>query len=367
MMMRSEDELALFQQMDRDRAKNDPYGPSRQFARLLEDKELPELYLSEDNPVVEEIETAYGRGTRERARVKYDDGLTEEQWLDAVDADDDTIEAAIARKDALVAKRRAKKEARTSRGGDSASEDENEEEEEEVEVPQPKKRSRKPPPSKSEKRKADNISVDGAVEPPKKRGRTNKPSETLSKEDRESLQKVLDIVYEALQDLEEPSADPELGPRGIVDPFVELPPRNVYKDYYVLIKNPICMKQIENKINNKHYQNLKQFRADIRLLCNNCRQYNDDESILFKDANMIERACDKKLQEATADYPQWQDFDDLAPSAPMSVAKPSANTAQPQKSGIKLKLGGPKNPAATPNAGNSSRGGTESALQSDDE
>jgi hypothetical protein len=34
--------------------------------------------------------------------TKYDDGLTEEQWLMAVDADDDSIEAAIARKEARL-------------------------------------------------------------------------------------------------------------------------------------------------------------------------------------------------------------------------------------------------------------------------
>jgi hypothetical protein len=34
--------------------------------------------------------------------TKYDDGLTEEQWLMAVDADDDSIEAAIARKETII-------------------------------------------------------------------------------------------------------------------------------------------------------------------------------------------------------------------------------------------------------------------------
>ena len=95
-------------------------------------------------------------------------------------------------------------------------------------------------------------------------------------------------MYESLQDLEEESSDPDVPPRGIIDPFVELPPRNDYPDYYQLIRQPICMKQIETKINKKQYQSLKQFRQDIGLLCANCKQYNEDGSVLYNDANVIE-------------------------------------------------------------------------------
>lgn len=57
------------------------------------------------NLIVEEAEENFVREKRERTMSKYDDGLTEEQWLEAVDNDDDTIEAATARKEAMVARR----------------------------------------------------------------------------------------------------------------------------------------------------------------------------------------------------------------------------------------------------------------------
>jgi ATP-dependent helicase STH1/SNF2 len=282
-MMRNDDELEVFQQMDADRAKNSKYGPDKKMPRLLAENELPDIYLQEDNPVVEEIEFNYGRGARERTKVKYDDGLTEEQWLDAVDADDDTIEDAVARKQARIAKRAAKKEARNR--GDADLGDSPAASRASSESPAPKKRGRKP--TKPDKRKADEASLDAAPEPPKKRGRT-KVVETLSKEDRETLQGILDNVYESLQDLEEESTDPNLQNRGIIDPFLELPPKSVYPDYYELIKDPIAMKQIENKINKKQYQSLRQFRQDVALLCANCRKYNEDGSVLYNDANLIE-------------------------------------------------------------------------------
>ena len=104
-----------------------------------------------------------------------------------MDADDDTIEEAIARKQARIAKRSAKKDARI-RGefdlGDSPPASRMS-----SESPAPKKRGRKPLNKAPEKRKVDEASLDGAAEPPKKRGR-NKAIETLSKEDRNTLQTI---------------------------------------------------------------------------------------------------------------------------------------------------------------------------------
>ena len=287
-IMRNEGEFEIFQEMDAERARTEPYGPGKKLPRLLNESELPDIYLNEEAPIVEVLdESTLGRGARERTKVKYDDGLTEEQWLDAVDADDDSIEAAVARKQARVARRAGKKDETLREDfdlGDSPAPSRNESASPE---PQPKKRGRKPIRS-AEKRKADDASLEAPVEQPaRKRGR-GKAAEKLSPEERQSLQQILDNVYESLQDLEEESSDPDVPPRGIIDPFVELPPRNDYPDYYQLIRQPICMKQIETKINKKQYQSLKQFRQDIGLLCANCKQYNEDGSVLYNDANVIE-------------------------------------------------------------------------------
>ena len=292
LMMRNEGELELFQKMDEERLRTQRYGPGKKLGRLMGESELPDIYMNEEIPVVEDIEFNYGRGARERTRVRYDDGLTEEQWLDAVDADDDTIEEAVARKQARIAKRQAKKEQRDGKGDSPAISRAS------SESPAPKKRGRKPLPKMVEKRKADEASLDGASEPPRKRGRgSGKVVETLSKEDRASLQTILDNVHDSLQELEEESTDPSLANRGIIDPFLDLPPKNYYPDYYELIKEPICMKQIEVKINKKQYQNLKQFRQDVALLCSNCRQYNEDGSVLYEDANLIEVCFTKQKWE----------------------------------------------------------------------
>lgn len=303
MMMRNDSELVVFQQMDEERAKDSKYGPGKKLPRLLGESELPDIYMNEDNPVVEEIEYNYGRGARERTRVKYDDGLTEEQWLDAVDADNDTIEEAIARKQQRIQKRASKKEGKVREDFDLGPSPPTSPPRQASESPPPKKRGRKPVARQSLKRAADEASLDGAPEPPRKVARGRK-KETLSDEDRGTLQKILDNVHDSLQDLEEQSSDPSVPNRGIIDPFVDLPPKAHYPDYYQLIKAPIAMKQIENRINKKQYQSLKEFWADIKLMCTNCRQYNEDGSVLYQDANLIEVSCDRSslLGQCRLDY-----------------------------------------------------------------
>ena len=288
-MARSEGELAVFQDIDRERQKTDRYGPGRRYPRLISKEELPEIYVTEENPVTaDEVEVELsGRGARERKTTRYDDGLTEEQWLMAVDADDDTIEDAIARKNARVERRRSNKEkrGRKSAGDESSPEPSREG----SESPQPKKRRRAPPP----KRKAEEAAED-TPQSKRKRGRQTKPVETLSSSDRATLQRITNSVYESLMEMEQEiqadSSDSEEGPvtRSIIEPFMKPPPKSQYPEYYMIIENPIAMEVIGKKINRQEYQTMGAFLDDIRLLCQNARTFNEDGSLLFSDANDIE-------------------------------------------------------------------------------
>ncbi|BCS20176.1 putative RSC complex subunit (Sth1) [Aspergillus puulaauensis] len=348
-MARSEDELALFQRMDKERQKTSPYGAGHKLPRLLSESELPDIYMTEENPVAEEaveIEMS-GRGARERKITRYDDGLTEEQWLMAVDAEDDTIEEAIARKEARVEKRRTNKEGRgrKSAGAESSPEPSRES----SETPQPKKRGRRGP---APKRKAEEL-VEETPQPKRKRGRQAKPVETLSSNDRAAIQQILNNAYQALMDMEQElpadSSDSEDGPvtRAIIEPFMKPPPKSQYPDYYMIIQNPIAMDMIKKKINREEYQNLRDFRSDVHLLCQNARTYNEDGSILFQDANDIEARCLAELTKETETYPQFANFDDSSAAAndySMSAVSgpetPSASTPGQPKLKLTFNAGG---------------------------
>ncbi|KAI1144110.1 chromatin remodeling complex SWI/SNF, component SWI2 and related ATPase [Hypoxylon sp. FL0543] len=353
-LARNEDEVGVFQMLDEERARDPIYGTapgSKRVPRLMAEDELPDIYLSEGNPVSEEQEEVLGRGARERIRVRYDDGLTEEQWLMAVDDDDDSPEAAAARKQARKDKRETNRLKRmavlNASGGNSPSA--SRASTEEVETP-PKKRGRKPG-SKNEKRKAE----DDDGEPPakKRRGPQGRPRATvgngdsrLSPEVRQVLQRSLRNLYDGLMSLEADIApedqvddddDDEPTKRLIIGPFIKLPSKRDYGDYYLLIQNPICMNQIQAKIKREEYNSINDMRKDIVLMCNNCKTYNEDGSLLYSDAIVMEKFFNARAQKELNEHPELAELED--PSGKDSSAPPtSAGTPQSSANPTRIKL-----------------------------
>lgn len=68
---------------------------------LMQESELPPFYrIDIGDHLASQVanEEEQGRGRRAKAEVKYSDGLTDDQWLNAMDASDDDVEAAVERK-----------------------------------------------------------------------------------------------------------------------------------------------------------------------------------------------------------------------------------------------------------------------------
>jgi ATP-dependent helicase STH1/SNF2 len=371
-LARSDDELAHFQKMDEERQNQAPYGTNtsaKPKSRLMGEDELPEIYLSDANPIPDDVdESTLGRGARERTKVKYDDGLTEEQWLMAVDDDDDSPEAAAARKQASRDKRNTNKLKKLAAGSLDDSPSGSRASTEEIETP--KKRGRKPG-SKNEKRKAE----DGDDEPPakKRRGPQGRPSKAsllaaaadarISPPQREILTKGLRSLYDMLmnlevEDLPEPPADDDesdAGKRLVIGPFIKLPPKRDYADYYVIIQTPICMNDILKRIKKDEYFSLSDMRKDFELMIRNCQTYNEDGSLLYQDAKLMQESFNNKFQELLSEQPVLQELEDGGKS---ESAAASLNGGTPQPSGTRIKL--------ISNSHRESNGGS-TAAQSDEE
>ncbi|KAJ2856997.1 ATP-dependent DNA helicase Snf21, partial [Coemansia erecta] len=117
MLARGDEERILFAQMDeeylaRERKEWHEAGNTGDPPeRLFTEAELPEEYLHDYDPVEERRkmeEEATRDKSRNRQRVYYDDGLSEEQWLNALE--DDAIDL-----DDVISKRRDKQERRRKR------------------------------------------------------------------------------------------------------------------------------------------------------------------------------------------------------------------------------------------------------------
>ncbi|EDW84391.1 uncharacterized protein Dwil_GK13168 [Drosophila willistoni] len=91
--------------------------------------------------------------------------------------------------------------------------------------------------------------------------------------------------------------DYSVGNRRPIEMFMEKPPRKVYPDYYDVIINPIDMNTIEHNIKSDRYATVEDVVADYRLMFSNCRQYNEEGSNIYEDANVLERALNEKLKE----------------------------------------------------------------------
>lgn len=85
--------------------------------------------------------------------------------------------------------------------------------------------------------------------------------------------------------------------RQPAEPFLEKPSKKLYPDYYSIITHPIDMNTIYKNIENERYSTLDDIVGDYRLMFQNCRKYNEENSMIYDDANMLERALNDKLKE----------------------------------------------------------------------
>lgn len=79
--------------------------------------------------------------------------------------------------------------------------------------------------------------------------------------------------------------------------FMEKPSKKLYPDYYEVIQHPIDMLTIEQNIKNDRYGTLDDVVGDFRRMFLNCRKYNEENSTIFEDSNILERALNEKLKE----------------------------------------------------------------------
>ena len=102
------------------------------------------------------------------------------------------------------------------------------------------------------------------------------------KVDAASLKDFISSVLRLVNELKDPSEE-----RVLVAPFVKLPPKKVYPDYYEIIKEPISLSDIQKKEAKDKYPDTASFLDDFKLLEENAKTYNDPDSWIAVDAKQI--------------------------------------------------------------------------------
>ncbi|KAF9113981.1 hypothetical protein BGX27_000374 [Mortierella sp. AM989] len=300
---RTEEEMTIFRKLDADR-KISEGATGIVLERLIQESELPEIYLQdEDAQDVAEVEEDLGRGQRVRAETRYDDGLTEEQWLEALEDEDKDVNEIIAQKAdrrrrkeerrileaALAAGEKLEPEPKKGRGrGKKTLRDEDEEEAE-------------PTITKKGRGRGTKSSTSTEITKPTAKGkRGRKPDgasagqDTLGESERKALNKAMEQCYKAVEDC---TVEEEEGPRRRCELFLHLPSKKEYPEYYQIIVRPIAMDIIKKRMRSTHYKTPTQFREDFHQMFQNARTFNLEGSWVYVDSERLEEAFDEKFDE----------------------------------------------------------------------
>ncbi|XP_019754076.1 ATP-dependent helicase brm isoform X2 [Dendroctonus ponderosae] len=275
MVARSVDEFELFQKMDLERRREDAKLGAARKPRLIVESELPDWLVKEDDEVdpwnYDDNDVIMGRGSRQRKEVDYTDSLTEKEWMKAIDESDD---------------------------------------EEDEEDDEPKKRKR----GKRRKKAEDSDSDAGPSSRKKLKGKL--PDENKLKR---QMKKLMTIVTKYT----------DSDGRLLSEPFMKLPPRKDYPDYYEVIKKPMDIMRIITRIEDAKYTEMADLERDFMLLCQNAQIYNEEASLIHEDSIVLQSVfTNAKARIETDGEDKQQEADEEA-------GKADADTAVKMK--IKLK------------------------------
>ncbi|XP_054712195.1 LOW QUALITY PROTEIN: protein polybromo-1-like [Uloborus diversus] len=106
-----------------------------------------------------------------------------------------------------------------------------------------------------------------------------------------NLKRKARILYKTLHDYLDDDGRP------LISVFMEKPSKKDYPDYYEIIVNPIDMKTIDCNIKSEKYQTEESLIADFKLMFANCKQYNEEGSQIYQDAETLENVLNCKIQE----------------------------------------------------------------------
>jgi len=81
-------------------------------------------------------------------------------------------------------------------------------------------------------------------------------------------------------------------------PFQEAVNPKLVPDYYNIIKEPMDLKTMTKRLNERHYKTKDMFKNDFLLVVNNCKSYNTPETTYYRCADAIEQ----RFHELIADF-----------------------------------------------------------------
>jgi ATP-dependent helicase STH1/SNF2 len=266
LIARDDEEFALYTKMDEEReiAEEREWkargnrGPRP--SRLMTEDELPEWLKVELPDTEEDITVVYGRGMRQRKDVVYDDGLSLNQYAMLVET------GQIGENGQPIRKRKVQHTGSSGDEEDIESDNENNQtQEQEAQDDGPKKRGR-----------------------PRKEPASKRPKEVSSPPSTSELEAKLTAVWDALEQTKTPTGIP------LCRPFLKLPSKRDFPEYYRKIKSAISMNQIKQRI--PTYRNYLEFKQEFQKLVSNAQTFNKPGSEIYQMSVQLNVSTSKTME-----------------------------------------------------------------------
>ena len=109
---------------------------------------------------------------------------------------------------------------------------------------------------------------------------------------------VRNLLNATIRDILQKLRDATEKGRSISEFFLELPDKKLYPDYYTIIKRPLSINFIANKMRKNPFTKLSKFEADLEEMYENAFTFNDKSSDVAQDARALKKVSDKLIAQA---------------------------------------------------------------------
>jgi histone acetyltransferase len=86
-------------------------------------------------------------------------------------------------------------------------------------------------------------------------------------------------------------------------PFQDKVDAKLVPDYYTIIKEPMCFKTMDQRLNDYYYKTKEMFIYDFKLVVNNCRRYNQPMTTYYRCADVVDEHFEKLILVHLQDIP----------------------------------------------------------------
>lgn len=133
---------------------------------------------------------------------------------------------------------------------------------------------------------------------------------------------IIKSLYNSLIEYREPKTN-----RILVQVFMSLPSKKEFPEYFDIISKPIAMNKIRERIDRQLYSDEESCMEDFKLMFDNCKFFNEDESQIYKDAVSLENFLYKRREQLHIEHSRpTRDSKEAAKEAILNSTNNSSST-----------------------------------------